>query len=134
MTRQPIGLHGPTHDPTSGSDPIPGVGASPRIVWGGIFNDGNIIEGTGFTASDDGLVGGVEQYTITFTTPFTNPPVVLLTPNNDNGPVANNGRYTATLFSRTASAIVVITANIDDPDSLANQDGGFDFLAIEPGV
>lgn len=110
-------------------------GLADMAVWGALFNDGTIIAGTGFAASDDGLVGGVEQYTVTFDTPFVNPPVVAITPNNNNGPGGStNGRYTATLYSRTNTEIVVITANIDDPDSLGPQDGGFDFLAVEPGV
>ena len=128
MGRQPIGLHGPTHLP-DGSDPIP---ASLVIVAGGVFNDGSVIEGTGFTVSDDGPVtsGGrtYEQYTVTFDTSFINPPVVELTPNNNN-PTAN-GVYTVSLVSRTASAIVVATADVFDAD-LAHPDGGFDFIALE---
>lgn len=173
MSRQPVGIHGPTHDPEIGSDPIPGF---PRQVWGALLNDGSVLEGTGFTAqwsdasgwssvtayvpgdiTNSGgstyvcvlantnqippnatywtLVSGTTDnaFSIIFTVPFTNPPVVLPAPNNDSAPAAD-GRYTATLKIRTVGYIVVITENVDDPDSLGPQDGGFDFLCIEPGV
>ncbi len=173
MTRQPIGLHAYTHLP-GGQDPLPLGGA--YQVWGAIFNDGGVIEGTGFTAqwsassswtsvatyvpgdvTNSGgsayvciltntnqvppngtywtLVSGAvdNAFSIVFTVPFTNPPVVLLTPNNDSA-ASTDGRYTATLKLRTTDWIVVLTENIDDPDSLGPDDGGFDFLCIEPGV
>lgn len=105
-----------------------------QVIRGSVFNDGSIAEGTGFTVSDDGLVSGVTQYTITFTTPFVNPPVVVVAPNNNN-PASTIGRYTATsLPPALTTAIIIITSNVDDPDSLGPQDGGFDFIAVEPAV
>ena len=114
----------------------PGTAGSFEAVWGALYNDAGIIAGTGFTTSWDNNGGAPindNYYTIYFDTPFANPPVVELTANNNNPPAAN-GRYTVSLWTRATDRIVVITENVDDPDSLAAQDGGFDFLAIEPGV
>lgn len=73
-------------------------------------------------------------YTIMFLVPFTNPPIVPgLAANNDNPPDVD-GRYTVSLMHRHAGYIVVLTVNVDDPDSLSPQDGGFDFLAMEDSV
>lgn len=129
MTRQPIGHHAETHDPDTGEDPIRGG----RMVRGALFNDASIIEGTGFTASwdnDGGAPASLNYYTITFTTPFTNPPVVLLAGNNNNPAGGLDGEYTVTLKSRYADRIVVITVELDGTPA----DGGFDFVAIEPAV
>ena len=115
---------------------VGGGGGAFNAVWGALFNDAGVIAGSGFTASWDNNGGAPinDNYiTVYFDTPFTNPPVVVLAPNNNNPPSAN-GRYTATLLTRTTGYVVVITENVDDPDSLANQNGGFDFLCIEPGV
>lgn len=105
------------------------------MVWGAIYNDANIIEGTGFSVVwADGTASPNENfYTITFDDAFTNPPVVLVSGNNNN-PADEYGRYTVTLRRRFADYIVVMTNDVDDPDSLTTQDGGFDFLAIEPEV
>lgn len=101
-------------------------------IWGALFNDANIIEGTGFTATWDnngGAPASSNYYTIYFDDPFTNPPVVLLTPNNNNPPTTQ-GIYGASLLTRLAAYIVVVTYNFDGSAG----DGGFDFLALEPRV
>lgn len=127
--------HGRSHG-RGRSDEIPGLWDGVfEGVWGAIFNDADIIAGTGFTAEwnkEDLSASGEHFYTIRFDTPFTNPPVVVLTPNNDNPPNIE-GRYTATLITRNVAYIEVTTQDVDDADAAAH-DGGFDFLAMEPAV
>ncbi len=109
------------------------TGTAPYTVRGALFNDANIIEGSGFTASWDNNGGApvnMNFYTIYFDTPFDNPPVVSLTPNNNNPPGAA-GRYGVSLVTPTTGYVIVMTVDMDDPDSLAAQDGGFDFICME---
>lgn len=76
------------------------------------------------------------QYLVVFDTPFVNPPVVILSGNNNNAPNPSTpGRYTVTRLDTYGQTgyFLAITRDIDSPASIA-QDGGFDFLAIEPGV
>ncbi len=98
-------------------------------LWGAIFNDGGIISGTGFTADND-YGDGINFTKITFDTPFTNPPVVLLAANNNN-PDDTQGRYGVSLVDRDVS---FITVRMDAFDTVSLDNGGFDFLCLEPGV
>jgi hypothetical protein len=111
-----------------------GVSLPGRMVWGSVYNDANIISGTGFTVAWADHLGGSPSsniHTITFDTPFTNPPVVLLTANNDNPP-ATEGAYGVSIKSKDAggSWVEVEMVNFDGTTG----DGGYDFAAIEPGV
>lgn len=54
-------------------------------LTGHINADGTIAAGSGFTVSHDS--GG--RYTVTFTTPFTNPPLVICQPADDLGTASN---------------------------------------------
>lgn len=126
--------HGRDHRP-GGVDPIRiadfGV---PRMISGGLYNDATILAGAGFTATwdkDGGAPSSSNYYTITFDTPFDNPPIVQLTANNNNSP-GTDGAYDISLdpSGRHADRIVVFVTNFDGTTG----DGGFDFLCIEPGV
>jgi hypothetical protein len=113
--------------------PASGGGIPGTEIWGALYNDANIIEGTGFTATWDnngGAPTNLNYYTIYFNTPFTNPPVVEFTANNNN-PETTDGAYGVSLKTRTAAYIVAITTPFDGSPGTG---GGFDFVATEPGV
>ena len=100
------------------------------MVWGAVYNDGNIIDGVGFTAMND--YGDGKNFTkITFATPFTNPPDAFTEPNNNN-PVALQGRYQTSVTTTNVAYIIVRQDDIDDADNIQN--GGFNFVAMEPNV
>lgn len=105
-------------------------GSGPRMVWGSLYNDADIISGTGFTTATGGGLS-LNQIKIIFDTAFTNPPVVLLTANNDNA-LSSVGRYVVSLIGTDIAYIIVQVEDVDDADRIDN--GGFDFLCIEPGV
>lgn len=103
-----------------------------RILAGALYNDANIISGTGFTAEwadEDGSTPGANIYTIRFDSPFSEPgPVVSLTANNNN-PETTEGAYGVSLKTRDPNFIVVETQRFD---GTAADGGGFDFLCAEP--
>jgi hypothetical protein len=118
-------------DPIIPQEGIPlGTGTGPRIVRGAIFNDANIIEGTGFTAEwndEDMSSPSLNLITVRFDDPFDEPgPIVLLTANNDN-PADVEGEYVVTLKTRDPDFIVVEGKELDGTPNM----GGFDFIAIE---
>lgn len=114
-------------------------GSGPRMVWGSVYNDGDVDSGTGFTSQND-YGDGINFTRITFDTEFENTPITLLTPNNNNSPDPNpgpnnkDGRYIVSLIedSSDETQIVVRIESIDDADYIDN--GGFQFLCIEPGI
>lgn len=129
MTDVRLPQHGRDHR-RGGSDPIPNIGGGPYTVRGAVYNDANIIEGTGFTAewNDEDLSHAYENLiTIRFDTAFADPgPVVALTPNNNN-PADVEGEYVVTLKTRDTAFIVVEGKELDGTPNI----GGFDFIAME---
>ncbi len=115
--------HGNTHL-AAGSDPIPGLTIPARIVRGQVYNDANIIAGTGFTAD----LTSATEITVTFDEAFDDPPTVLLTPNNNN-PADMEGEYGVTQTSVSAGDFVVTGTEFDGTPNI----GGFNFAAIETG-
>ncbi len=120
--------HGDQHLP-DGSDPIDFSFGGPRIVAGQIYNDANIIAGTGFTAEwadQDGSSPGTNLITIRFDVPFDDPPTVVLTGNNNN-PADVEGEYQLTQKSVAVDYVVAIGLELDGTPNI----GGFNFVAVE---
>jgi hypothetical protein len=64
-----------------------GSGGGPRVVNGTIGPTGTVLAGSGFTV----VRNSAGSYTVTFTTPFTNPPTVVVAPGATD--VQNNAIY-----------------------------------------
>ncbi len=98
-------------------------GSGPRIVAGQLFNDADIIAGTGFGAT----LTDVNEITVTFDVPFDDPPTVVTTANNNN-PADVAGEYGVSQTSVTASGFVVVSTEFDGTALFM---GGFNFVAVE---
>ncbi len=117
-------IHGDQHNPDGGSDPLTWLsGLVPRIVRGQVFNDADIIAGTGFGAT----LTDVNEVTVTFDVPFDDPPTVVTTPNNNN-PADVSGEYGVSQTSVTAGGFVVVSTEFDGTTLFM---GGFNFVAVE---
>lgn len=107
-------------------------GSSGAFIVGSVFNDAGIISGTGFTidwSREDGSSPNSNFYTVRFTVPFFNPPITIVSPNNNN-PVALPGEYGVSTRLVNVSWVEVMVLGFDTTVS----DGGFNFVAFEPGT
>lgn len=103
--------------------------AGAGALVGQVYNDAGIIAGTGFTAewSDfDGSSPGLNLITVFFDVPYTDPPTVVLTGNNNN-PADVEGEYVVTQKTVTTDYFVVYGLELDGTPNI----GGFNF-AVYP--
>ncbi len=106
-----------------------GSGDALRILVGQVYNDANIIAGLGFTAewaNEDGSNPGGDTITIRFDTPFSDPPTVLITENNNN-PADAEGEYAVTQKSVAVDYFEAVGREFDGTPNM----GGFNFAAVE---
>jgi hypothetical protein len=95
------------------------------MIFGNVGADGAIISGTGFTVTPQ----GTGRYLINFTTPFPNPPTMLVSKIYGN-PDVNAGATVEPAENAIVDQVTVNNATVATSDAAgALVDGSFGFLA-----